>query len=63
MRGKMQVDVEIELDDRHIEAILCTPVKDKTVREYLSCSLGVSKQEVIRAIAREAFSRAEIRAG
>jgi hypothetical protein len=63
MRGKMKVDVEIDLDDTQIDAILCTPVKDKTVREYLSCSEGVSKQDVVRAIAREAFTRAEIRAG
>jgi len=61
MKGIMKVDVEIELDDRQVESVLCTPVGSKTVRDYLACSEGVSKQDVIRVIAREAFARADIR--
>jgi len=61
MKGMMKVDVEIELDDCQVEAVLCTPVGSKTVRDYLACSEGVSKQDVIRVIARESFTRANIR--
>jgi hypothetical protein len=59
----MKVDVEIELDDRQVAAILRAPLGDKTVRDYIVKRPDAAAGDVVRAIAREAFQRAELRAG
>lgn len=57
---KLNLEVKAEMNLYEMDELLDVIVGDKTVREMMGCTMNISKQDVVRAIASAVLDRARL---